>query len=78
MPVNGLCVAFTLIMPPREDLSMAKLVVCPHEGPDGVVCGTEVRSDDAEEVISTVRDHAAAEHDLDLSRGDVERMMQEE
>lgn len=57
---------------------MAKLVVCPHEGPNGVVCGTEIRSDDEEEVITTVREHAAAEHDLDLSRSDVEGMMRDE
>lgn len=57
---------------------MAKLVICPHEDADGEVCGAEVRSDDEEEVISTVRAHADAEHDLELSRSDVERMMQEE
>lgn len=56
---------------------MAKLVVCPHEDDDGEVCGAEVRSDDEEEVISTVQAHAEAEHDLDLSRSDVERMMRE-
>lgn len=56
---------------------MAKLVVCPHEDADGEVCGAEVRSDDSEEVISTVQAHAEAKHDLELSRKDVEQMMQE-
>lgn len=57
---------------------MAKLVVCPHEDANGKVCGAEVRSDDEEEVISTVKAHAEAEHDLELSRQDVRQMMQEE
>lgn len=56
---------------------MAKLVICPHEDADGEVCGAEVWSEDAEEVISTVRAHAATAHDLELTRSDVERMMQE-
>lgn len=56
---------------------MAKLVVCPHEDADGEICGAEVRADDEEAVISTVRAHAEAEHDLELSRSDVERMMRE-
>lgn len=57
---------------------MAKLVVCPHEDADGEVCGAEVRSADEEEVIATVQAHAEAEHDLELSRRDVQQMMQEE
>lgn len=56
---------------------MAKLVICPHEDADGEVCGAEIRSDDEEEVISTVLAHADAEHDLELSRSDIELMMQE-
>jgi predicted small metal-binding protein len=56
---------------------MAKLVVCPHEDADGEVCGAEVRADDEDVVISTVRAHAESEHDLKLSRSDVEEMMRE-
>lgn len=57
---------------------MAKLVICPHEEPGGEVCGFEARSDDEEELVSDVQQHAEEEHALALSRGDVEQMMQEE
>lgn len=57
---------------------MAKLVICPHEDANGEVCGAEVRADDEEAVISTVKAHAEAEHDLELSRQVVQQMMQEE
>lgn len=57
-------------------VNMAKLVVCPHEEPNGESCGFETSSDDEEEVITAVQKHAATEHALDLSRVDVEQMMQ--
>lgn len=56
--------------------AMAKFVVCPHEA-GGDTCGFEARSEDEDEVIDRVREHAAAEHDLSLSRSDVETMMED-
>lgn len=55
---------------------MAKFVICPHEEA-GEVCGFEARSADADTVVRRVQDHAAQEHDLSLSRADVEAMMEE-
>lgn len=60
----------------EEVLPLANLVICPSENADGEVGGAEVRAAD-EGVISTVQEHAEAEHDLELSRSDVEQMMQE-
>lgn len=62
----------------EETNLMAKLVVCPHEEPDGEICGFEARSDDEEALVSDVKQHAEEEHGLALSRGDVEQMMREE
>lgn len=55
---------------------MAKFVVCPHEEA-GEVCGFEARSQDEDELVHRVQDHAAREHDLTLSRSDVEAMMED-
>lgn len=55
---------------------MAKFVVCPHEEA-GEVCGFEARSEDEKALIADVRKHAEEEHDLSLSRSDVEDMMEE-
>lgn len=55
---------------------MAKFVVCPHEEA-GEVCGFEARSEDEAVLVRSVQDHAAEEHDLSLSRADVEAMMED-
>lgn len=56
---------------------MTKLVICPHEAPDGEICGFEARGDDEDEVISVVQRHAETEHTLNLSRRDIEQMIEE-
>lgn len=54
--------------------SVAKFVICPHEEA-GEVCGFEVRSEDEDEVVRRVQQHAEQAHDLTFTRADVEELM---